>query len=1220
MPQQTKTFRVFVSSTFDDLKAERNVLQDKVFPELQKLCETNGCRFQAIDLRWGVSEEAALDQQTMNICMTELKRCQDISPRPNFIILLGDRYGWIPLPPQIEAVEFEMILSQVNPEDHKLLVWDEAQPGGGGGWYRLDTNAVPPEYVLRPRRDEVFAEADYASWSKTEEQMRSILRSAINSLGWPESDQRRIKYECSATHQEIIEGALKLPDEREHVFAFLRNIQNLDDMPPGSTCADAGVKKAHALKEMITQTKGVTSYSYDVICAGLPLITHLDQFAADTLSALRRIIEEEIRQLKQIDELTREKIAHEGFGKERCRHFIGRQKILDDIAAYIHAGQQFPLVVYGPSGSGKSALIAKAVSDAADKHKKAYIIQRFIGATPESMDIRTLLRNLCLEIYEAFGFDLLKEKDLDEIDANVYKFKMIVEKEPEIIEKIQQLPIFRYVVERIINFQNKGNREGNSRFHKILDLRDRILNSISKNSNDLHNFFKDAITSKYEIPVEYKYLSERFNEFLRMISEDQRLLLFLDGLDQLSVKENTHSLNWLPSKLPPNVKIIVSVLEREDDAGECLRSARSNVPKSALLCLEDMPPGEGEKILQTWLLEAYPEKKRTLTEEQLEHVLDSFRGCPKPLYLKLAFEEARRWKSYEGLPRGAENIPGLALGVPGIVGDMLTRLRDKKQHGEVLVKTFLGIFSAARHGLSETEILELLSGDEEVMADLKARSARSLEANGIPAVVWLRLYHDLAPYLTETSVDQAVLFNFYHRLVGETIKLNYLHPEYHSKLARYFRHKADPTGDSTWSDNYVHSLSELPFQQTESGSMWDELESTLTELRFIEAKCKAGMGYDLISDYNHAELAWPGQKKKQRKEDERKRSVQVYVDKLIEHARHPKTNPIPDPPKLVKINNRKSSIYKQRGWSRLERVKAWGNFVSTHIRQLADGNEPVFQMAWNSADSGPVAERVADMEKEGKGISGEWLRLQNRSSFCPNHACLKVLAGHGATALSMTSDGERAVSGSSDGTLQVWNLATGKCMEVMGGHTDSVNAVSITPDGERAVSGSSDKTMRVWNLATGKCMKVMEGHTDSVNAVSITPAGERAVSGSWDKTLRVWNLTTGKCLKVMEGYEGEVVAVSITPDGARAVSGSWDGTLRVWDLATGECLKVMEGHEGEVNAVSITPDGRRAVSGSYDRTLRVWNLATGKCMEVMGGHTDSVNAVSITPTGERAVL
>src|SRR5712691_6767626 len=110
MPQAPRTFRVFVSSTFSDLKAERNALQRYVWPGLRELCARYGTRFQAIDLRWGISEEAGRDQRTMPICLEELRRCQEISPRPNFVVLLGDRYGWQPLPSNILADEFEKLL------------------------------------------------------------------------------------------------------------------------------------------------------------------------------------------------------------------------------------------------------------------------------------------------------------------------------------------------------------------------------------------------------------------------------------------------------------------------------------------------------------------------------------------------------------------------------------------------------------------------------------------------------------------------------------------------------------------------------------------------------------------------------------------------------------------------------------------------------------------------------------------------------------------------------------------------------------------------------------------------------------------------------------------------------------------------------------------------------------------------------------------------------
>src|SRR5450759_5705491 len=144
----SKTFRIFVSSTFSDLKTERDALQRYVFPRLRELCASRGARFQAIDLRWGVSEEAGLDQRTMPICLGEIERCQKVTPRPNFVVLLGDRYGWRPLPPEIPASEFAAIETKVTAADDKALLKT---------WYRLDGNAAPPVWRLQPRRSGRYA-------------------------------------------------------------------------------------------------------------------------------------------------------------------------------------------------------------------------------------------------------------------------------------------------------------------------------------------------------------------------------------------------------------------------------------------------------------------------------------------------------------------------------------------------------------------------------------------------------------------------------------------------------------------------------------------------------------------------------------------------------------------------------------------------------------------------------------------------------------------------------------------------------------------------------------------------------------------------------------------------------------------------------------------------------------------------------------------------------
>ena len=109
MPARARTFRVFVSSTFSDFHEEREALRRLVFPRLRALCRTRAATFQVVDLRWGVSRHAAESHQTIGICLKEIERCQALTAQPNFIVLLGDRYGWRPLPEVIPGDEWIVI-------------------------------------------------------------------------------------------------------------------------------------------------------------------------------------------------------------------------------------------------------------------------------------------------------------------------------------------------------------------------------------------------------------------------------------------------------------------------------------------------------------------------------------------------------------------------------------------------------------------------------------------------------------------------------------------------------------------------------------------------------------------------------------------------------------------------------------------------------------------------------------------------------------------------------------------------------------------------------------------------------------------------------------------------------------------------------------------------------------------------------------------------------
>jgi hypothetical protein len=361
MPIATRTFRVFVSSTFEDLKQERDALQRDVFPKLRKLCERHGARFQAIDLRWGVRDEAALDQQTMEICRREIERCQRTGVKPNFIVLLGDRYGWQPLPPRISASEFNVLLPHIQPAEVGVLAEQ---------WYRLDENAVPPERCLQPRTGEFV---NPAAWNWLEQTLRQALADAAREARLPEGEL--IKYEASATHQEILAGLGETEADRRHVFGFFRR-------PTGQTDVRLDGLKAYlrtCLPDNIVEfDPGDIAKLCDAVFA-----------------YLRQAIESQAKRFEDRPALDLEVEAHDRFAEDRCRIFTGRESVLNTIADYLRGEERRPLVLHGESGSGKSAVMAKASQQYQGPGR---MIRRFIGASPQSASGHALLTSLCRQI------------------------------------------------------------------------------------------------------------------------------------------------------------------------------------------------------------------------------------------------------------------------------------------------------------------------------------------------------------------------------------------------------------------------------------------------------------------------------------------------------------------------------------------------------------------------------------------------------------------------------------------------------------------------------------------------------------------------------------------------------------------------------------------------------------------------------------------------------
>ena len=679
-----------MSSTFTDMKEERSILQKKVFPKLEKFCEENSARFQAVDLRWGVNEESQLNQKTLEICLNEIARCQKISPKPNFLILLGDKYGWQPIPTKIPETEMLKIRSVTDIQKADLL----------DSWYCLDSNAIPPEYVLQPRGEEY---TDYVIWEKVEKRLQSALREAVNQLHF--SEEHSIKYFTSATHQEIMSGALNPVDVKEkpedHVLAMIRETEGL----PSDKSADGFIdlidvksdsnskqpdpyckKQLNELKDKL-KTKLCDHYiPYKAKWEdGKTVIDAPNGFGNTIYNFLENIIKEQLKTIISPDEISHEVKLHSEFKDKLTEHFCGRDDILKTLNSYLNnSTEKRVLVMIGDSGSGKSSIMAKAVKEAISGRQNEVIIYRFIGTTSHSSNIISLLQSISGQIAKEFGTTL-------------------------------------------------ETLAGEGR---------------EKNLYELNG------------------LSEIFNKCLALGTQQKPILLFLDALDQLSDSDNAKSLYWLPRELPANSWMLVSSLPE----------LKTQIGNHFNIALDLLPVEEATQILERWLSAI----RRTLTPEQKKEVLTKFNKTKLPIFLKLAFEQAKKWNSFTSDFTLQEDVKGIINGFIDIL---------EEEHAKDFVQDVICYMLSGRYmGLAENEILEILTFDEEhwqkflerthpdhrqELINQKEEFKKSSIAMKIPMVVWSRLFLDLEPFLTERDADGVPIITFFHRQFNEVLSERY---------------------------------------------------------------------------------------------------------------------------------------------------------------------------------------------------------------------------------------------------------------------------------------------------------------------------------------------------------------------------------------------------------------------------------------------------------------
>jgi WD40 repeat protein/uncharacterized caspase-like protein len=190
------------------------------------------------------------------------------------------------------------------------------------------------------------------------------------------------------------------------------------------------------------------------------------------------------------------------------------------------------------------------------------------------------------------------------------------------------------------------------------------------------------------------------------------------------------------------------------------------------------------------------------------------------------------------------------------------------------------------------------------------------------------------------------------------------------------------------------------------------------------------------------------------------------------------------------------------------------------------------------------------------------------------------------------------------------------------GHADYVTTLAVSAEGIHLLSGSSDTTAKLWDVASGRLLRTFKGSAN-VGSVAFFPGGKRFVSAEWDSKIRVWDLASGGALMVIDASDpanpwDPIDSVAVSPDGSEIASGHAT-TVKLWDAQTGKLRRTLKGHFGHVRTVAYSPDGRSIASVSEDRTLRLWDARTGALLKALKGQPEFA-IVAFSPDGKKLAV
>ncbi|XP_065167837.1 NACHT and WD repeat domain-containing protein 2 [Atheta coriaria] len=734
------------------------------------------------------------------------------------------------------------------------------------------------------------------------------------------------------------------------------------------------------------------------------------------------------------------------------------------------------------------------------------------------------------------------------------------------------------------------------------------------------------------------------------------LIVLLDGIDQTK-SFSSKTLDWLPLKLPDNIKLLLSVTDNSDMHKEMMRKldAKAFVKMPVL----------GENEAKGILMSSVVQYNHSVNSKIQDCVLKSVQECTLPLYSKVLAWQTSWWadKEHDIVPKGD-------------VHNQLSLMLEELEMilGTTQVQHALALVTFTKHGITDSEMIDLLSFDQTFHAN-------ATFVHWAPAcLMWSRLNKHLAPFLQWQLVGTVLGVQWRDNLLFNAVKARYKESETwaHQMLYDYYNGK-------WWSEKPDHLVARLVTQQTILGKCynrrkldelpyqyfylkWDKLPTSeyLNNLDWIYEKVCGSNCFQILEDlYLCYKERIPESKFLELLRD----FLQIYVNILNydgtqfyahfctylnakmeandEYKYDPKVAEVykmcakPPVASLIPFNLSNSlteedtNVAVFKPFDLIVRLPGTDQFIVT----VSTDKEEI--CVWNVKTN----ERVRKL----KGIPQPINLIpidQNRCIvLCRRELRVYNLdEGTFVTKLKGVMNQKMPYFGLHDDThlvalsrnrmyVNLMNLESGDCVTTFkAGEDRFLNSLLVSGDGRVLVCG--DETQKpfpllVWNLQSRKLLYDLRiPHHDFITSLSaITYEGNyvccvcHEIDEPNPNFIVVYDLQSGTLFKKWKP-SCDTVSLEISSQGGCVISGLEDARILVWDLITGNCRWSLQGHTAPVNTLKLDPIGSLCLStdiNGRDKSIRVWDVEKGNLVAV---YTTNRNIISceILSNGLHVVL